>query len=294
MKDWNKLEPDEYRIIGKHYSKGRAGHKIRKVVIHHNAGNLSIQDCFNVWQTREASAHYQVDSAGRIGQLVHDWDTAWHAGNLTVNRESIGIEHADISSSPWRVSDATLDNGAHLVAAICRAYGLGRPVWGVNVFPHKQFSSTACPASLAGDQRDAYMSRSQFWYDQMVGAAPAAPAPAPAAQGIAEDGWWGEATNRLLQQRLGTPADGVISHQWAPNRSRLPAATSGWEWDLTGKGSLAIAALQRKLGVVDDGLIGRDTINALERRAGFNPDGRLDGPSNTVRWLQHALNTNSL
>ncbi|WP_240628811.1 peptidoglycan recognition protein family protein [Trueperella pyogenes] len=71
--------------------------------------------------------HYQVDSNGRIGQLVWDRDTAWHAGNWEANTTSIGIEHADISSKPWRISEACLDNGAHLVAAICHYYKLGRP-----------------------------------------------------------------------------------------------------------------------------------------------------------------------
>lgn len=165
MKDWTALEADETRILSTHYTAGRAGRTIDKIVLHHNAGNLSIADCYAVWQTREASAHYQVDASGRIGQLVWDADTAWHAGSWDANVTSIGIEHADISSSPWRISDATLDNGAHLVAALCHAYGLGRPQWGVNVFPHSHFSATACPASIQSDQRDAYMRRAQAWYD---------------------------------------------------------------------------------------------------------------------------------
>ena len=169
MKNWDKLEADENLILNTHYTPGRAGRKINKVVLHHNGGNLSIRGCYDVWQTREASAHYQVDARGRIGQLVWDTDTAWHAGDYDANCTSIGIEHADISTSPWRISDATLDNGAHLVAAICKAYGLGRPQYGRNVFFHRDFSPTECPASIAGSQRDAYMRRAQEWYDKMTG-----------------------------------------------------------------------------------------------------------------------------
>ena len=165
MKDWNTLEADETRMLGTHYTPGRQGHAIDKIVLHHNAGNLSIADCWNVWQTREASAHYQIDAQGRVGQLVSDADTAWHSGDWETNLTSIGIEHADISSSPWRVSGETLDAGAHLVAALCRYYKLGRPQWGVNVFPHSRFCATACPASLQNEQRDEYMSRAQAWYD---------------------------------------------------------------------------------------------------------------------------------
>lgn len=188
MKNWFALEADIDLIMNTHYTPGRNGRRIDKVIIHHNAGNLTIRGCHDVWQTRPASAHYQVQSDGKIGQLVWDRDTAWHAGNFAANTTSIGIEHADVSSNPWAVSEACLDNGAHLVAAVCKFYGLGRPAWGKNVFGHKDFSATACPASLAGSQHAAYMARAQSWYDQMTGntpaPAPAKPAPAPAAPNI--------------------------------------------------------------------------------------------------------------
>lgn len=175
MKNWETLDADVNKILTKHYTPGRAG-TIDKVVVHHNAGNLTIDGCYAVWQDREASAHYQVQSDGKIGQLVYDSDTAWHAGNYNANATSIGIEHADISSSPWKISDACLENGAHLVAAICKFYKLGRPQWMKNVFPHSYFSSTECPASIAGSQNAAYMKRAQEWYDAMMKGA-SAPAP---------------------------------------------------------------------------------------------------------------------
>lgn len=185
MKNWDTLDADENQILTTHFTPGRSGRRIDKIIIHHNAGNLTIAGCYQVWQTRPASAHYQVDSNGRIGQLVWDRNTAWHAGNWEANTTSIGIEHADISSNPWRISDACLDNGAHLVAALCKFYQLGRPTWGKNVFGHKNFSATQCPASLAGTQHAAYMARAQYWYDQMTGKdpvpkQPAKPAPTPA------------------------------------------------------------------------------------------------------------------
>lgn len=185
MKSWETLDADKVKIINIHYTPGRSGNSVRYIVLHHNGGNLTTEGCYDVWQTREASAHYQVECDGTIGQLVWDKDTAWHAGNWNANVQSIGIEHADDSTSPWHISDATLDNGAHLVAALCKYYKLGRPQWGVNVFPHNHFSATACPASIAGNQRDAYMAKAQAYYDSMTGSkpapTPAKPAPAPAA-----------------------------------------------------------------------------------------------------------------
>ena len=174
MKSWENLEADEDFILSTHMTKGRQGCKVDKIVLHHNGGNLTGKGCYDVWQTREASAHYQVAADGRITQLVWDTDTAWHTGDWPSNLTSIGVEHADISTDPWGISEATLDNGAHLVAALCKHYGLGRPQWGVNVFPHSHFSATACPASIAGGQNAAYMAKAQAYYDSMTGSRPAA------------------------------------------------------------------------------------------------------------------------
>ena len=177
MKDWKTLEPDKYALVGGHrFTKGRA-RKVDRLVIHHNAGvRMTTEDCKRLWDTeREASAHYQVEEDGTIGQLVNDWDTAWHAANADINARSIGIEHANIGGPPrWQISDKTIEEGAHLVAALCHAYGLGRPQWGKNVFGHRDFAPTSCPHQLApgGEDHDTYMRRAQYWYDQMTGAAP--------------------------------------------------------------------------------------------------------------------------
>lgn len=142
------------------------GEKITTIVIHHNDGNLTTEGCWDTWQTRAASANYQVEANGTIGQLVRDSDIAWHAGNWGVNQRSIGIEHADSSRHPYRVSNATLESGAHLVGALCVVYKLGVPTWGVNVIGHNEASSTECPASLGrgGSQHDAYINRARQWY----------------------------------------------------------------------------------------------------------------------------------
>lgn len=179
MKNWRTLDPDRIRLLTTHFTPYRAGHKIKCVVIHHNAGILDIDQIWQVWQTREASAHYQVCVDGTIGQLVYDEDTAWHAANLTRNQESIGVEHSNSTGGPgWEISEKTREEGAHLVAAICVKYGLGRPAWGVNVFPHSDTGQTSCPLHLGprGKYGASYISRAQYWYDQMTH--PSAPAPA--------------------------------------------------------------------------------------------------------------------
>ncbi|WP_233947146.1 N-acetylmuramoyl-L-alanine amidase, partial [Eggerthella lenta] len=161
------------------YTPGRNG-SIKAVTIHHMGGNLSIDGCYSTWQTREASAHYAVQADGTIGQLVNDWDTAWACANAWANSNTISIEHANNQFGPWTVNDTVLDQGAHLVAAICRKYGLGRPEWLVNVFPHSHWSATDCPGELQRSQNAEYMARAQAWYDEMGGGAAPSPAPSPA------------------------------------------------------------------------------------------------------------------
>lgn len=165
--DWNNVVADKTMLLTKHYTPGRT-QSIRGIVLHHNAANLTIEDCYNVWQNREASAHYQVENSGRIGQLVNDRDTAWHAGNA--NPWTIGIEHANNHiGDPWTISDACLDSGAHLVAALCKYYNLGEPSWLGNVFPHSYFMSTACPGEIGKSQNSAYMNKAKEYYRQMTG-----------------------------------------------------------------------------------------------------------------------------
>ena len=178
------LQADINLPMNKHYTKGRGGHKINKILVHHNSGRLTTRGCWDTWQTRQASAHYQVEESGRIGQLVWDKDTAWHASNWKANQTSIGIEHANNDTKAWTISPATLEAGAHLVAALCKNYGLGRPEWLKNAFPHQFFANTDCPGQIAHSQRSQYMARAQYWYDTMTGHKPAPSTPAPAAKGV--------------------------------------------------------------------------------------------------------------
>lgn len=175
MKNWETLEPDVYKLLGSHrHTKGRGGNKIKYLVIHHNAGINSVESVWQLWQySRAASAHYQIETSGRIGQLVNDYDTAYHAANWKVNQESIGIEFSNSGgpSANWPIAPATREEGAHLIAALCVFYKLGRPKWGKNMFPHHKFTSTSCPGRLgpSGDYGKAVEARAQQWYDIMTG-----------------------------------------------------------------------------------------------------------------------------
>ncbi|APT92879.1 hypothetical protein CPHO_08260 [Corynebacterium phocae] len=173
MKNWHKLEPDRVRLLTRHFTPGRTA-KIEFVTIHHMAMVGGLDECWRVWQQRQASAHYCVANSREIGQAVWDKDTAWSNANAYSNARSISIEHSNCGgpAQDWPISDDVLDEGAHLVAAICHYYKLGRPVSGMNVRFHSIESggTTSCPYHLrpGGKYHDHYMNRAQYWYDQMA------------------------------------------------------------------------------------------------------------------------------
>lgn len=175
MKNFYNLESDEVRLMNKHFTQGRNGQRVQCVVIHHNAGVLSIKQIWDVWQTRAASAHFQTESGGRIGQLVWDANTAWHAANAWINQTSIGIEVSN-SAGPnqdWPITDTAVIQAARLAAAVCWHFKLGRPVAGKNVRWHREFTGTSCPYHLApgGKYHRRFMDEAHRFYDLMAAGA---------------------------------------------------------------------------------------------------------------------------
>ncbi|MFL0579172.1 N-acetylmuramoyl-L-alanine amidase [Dietzia sp. 179-F 9C3 NHS] len=174
MKSWATLDADVVKLVGAHrYTAGRAGASISEVVVHHNAGINTVESVWELWQySRAASAHYQVESGGRIGQLVWDRDTAWHAADQVVNRRSIGVEVSNSGGelADWPITDTAVTEAGRLVGAICRVYGLGAPVAGRNVTFHRDYAATSCPYHLApgGKYHAALMAAAVDWYQHLT------------------------------------------------------------------------------------------------------------------------------
>src|SRR3990167_8402355 len=131
------------------YSVGRGGKQVNKVVVHWIVGSLASADATFQNPTRKASAHYGIED-NQIHQYVKESDTAWHASNLTVNQESIGIEHSGGELLPdgtrRNPSEATHQTSGKLIGEICRRYNI--PIDDQHILPHKQFSNTQCPGTL--------------------------------------------------------------------------------------------------------------------------------------------------
>lgn len=129
-----------------------------------------------------------------------------------------------------------------------------------------------------------------------VTAAPAAPAQAKPTtsdkKAMNVDGDWGTTTTTWLQEAFGTAVDGEIWHQWAPNKQ--PAFVAGWKYDNSGDGSPLVKAMQRWLGVDDDGIWGKKTTKALQAKMGTAVDGELWRHSPCVKEMQRRLNAGTL
>lgn len=140
------------KLITVNYSPTRFGDHVRLIVLHTEQGYESGTAAWFNNPAAQASAHYGIDVTGSIDQFVSEGDTAWHAGVWNVNTGSIGIEHADLDNPDHDArTDAQYDASAHLVADICRRFGLSCDR--TTVKKHNEVSNTHpdCPGNLDVD-----------------------------------------------------------------------------------------------------------------------------------------------
>ena len=109
------------------YEVGRAGYKIKGIVIHHAVTtNISAVDATFANPSRQASAHYTVGGK-EIHQHVSEANTAWHCGNWYGNHATVGIETVNSTLAPdYKVSDESLNTLIRLVADIAKRNNLGK------------------------------------------------------------------------------------------------------------------------------------------------------------------------
>lgn len=311
------------RLIDKGYlvGNGIGMAAYNRVNLHVAAGYGSLFKFFN--SPGRASSHFWVAKSGLVEQYV---DTALRAeADLQGNDATISIE-TESKGEAW--TEAQLNAIIALVIWICDTHGIpkqlatssklgaeskgiswhrlgidgnfpplpsryaGRLQRGGGMYYSKATGKT-CPVEPPIDQI----------HDRVLpGVTGGAPSPTPTpptptlptppkpSGGLTVDGQWGEATTRRLQQYLGTPVDGVISHQWKTDANKYLFSA---QWDKTQKGSTVIRALQAKIGAKQDGLMGSDSIRALQRYLGTPQDGVISNPSTMVAELQKRLNANT-
>ena len=93
---------------------------IEKVVVHVTEGNFWGSVRWLKSPRAHASSHYVVSRSGKIVQLVHLSDIAWHAGHWGTNEQSVGIEHEGFTYGPHGFTDAQYRASARLAGWIAR------------------------------------------------------------------------------------------------------------------------------------------------------------------------------
>lgn len=152
-------------------------HRKTKVTIHHNGGRLSLEGILKVWETRPASAHFQVDGAGAIGQYVLPNEYAWATGTTKGNQDSISIEMANSTLSPdWQVSGATTYNAARLAGWLFAKVIGTRPTRDTLVV-HHYWKSTVCAGPFIDKVYNVILQQAQQAYDMFTGVGQPTPTP---------------------------------------------------------------------------------------------------------------------
>lgn len=133
---------------GQNYVDARreSDHDIDTLVMHTCEG--SYQNCINeVRSSRERKgAHYVVSRSGEIAQVVLDEDVAFHAGDLSTNQRSIGIEHEGFSGRSDTWTPQMMQASAQLSAWLAAKYRI--PADRAHVIGHSEVPG--CPSGTGG------------------------------------------------------------------------------------------------------------------------------------------------
>ena len=126
--------------------------RINKITIHHMAGNLSVEQCGNIFanRNRQASSNYGIGSDGRVGLYVDEANRSWCSSSPDNDHQAITIEVAnDVIGGNWHVSDVALAKLIDLCVDICERNNIDRLVFtgnaSGNLTLHKYFAATMCP-----------------------------------------------------------------------------------------------------------------------------------------------------
>lgn len=145
------------KILSPH--KNKRTKKIVGVAIHCMAGNLSVETCGKVFQSREASSNYGIGSDGRIGLYVHESDRSWCTSSAEVDHRAVTIEVANTKNGdPWPISDKAYSSLISLLVDICvrnkidslrwkanKSYGTSFNTKKQNIWVHRWFANKSCP-----------------------------------------------------------------------------------------------------------------------------------------------------
>jgi len=180
-------------------------HRKDMVTFHHNGGRLSHEGVLNVWKTRPASAHFDVDAAGNVAQYVEMNEYAWACGNTEGNQRSISIEMCnDATNGNWPVSELTWRSAARLAGWLF-AKVIGTRPSSANLVPHHHWKATTCAGPYMDSKASEFVTVAQQAFDFFKGGGSAPNPPTPPSSG-------GKSMAQIV--------DEVIAGQWGNNPER--------------------------------------------------------------------------
>lgn len=141
--DYVKISPNKTVMTDK---------KIDKIIVHHMAGDLSVETCGNIFarESRGASSNYGIGTDGRIAMYVEEKDRSWCSSSPWADGSGISIEVANCGREPdWPISNAAWMSLILLCTDICKRNGIKDLVFTGgkegNLLCHRFFAATACP-----------------------------------------------------------------------------------------------------------------------------------------------------
>ena len=98
----------------------RSPASIDRVVVHVTEGSFWGAVTWLRNPRAHVSSHYVISRSGKIVQLIHLSDIAWHAGHWGMNVRSVGIEHEGWTYGPGGFTKAQYEASAKLTAWLAR------------------------------------------------------------------------------------------------------------------------------------------------------------------------------
>lgn len=240
--------------------------RTNRIILHHAAATKCSAEDIHSWHLAKdwagAGYHFLVRKDGNIYRLRPENKIGAHASGS--NSDSLGVcFEGDFMSET--MGETQRKAGAELVSYLKSKYGISK------VQKHKDVCATDCPGI-------------NFPFSEIANTGSSTSATTSDDGGdVPVDGWIGVNTNKKAQRYFGTPVDGVMSNQDPSLKRYFPRIDSRAINYNGGNGSNLVAAIQRLLGVKDDGFMGPETIKAMQRFLGVAQDGIL-GPDTASAW----------
>ncbi len=135
---------------------------ISKVIVHHMAGNLSVEQCGSIFASpsRQASSNYGVGSDGRVACYLQEEYHPWTTSSYWADDRGVTIEVADYDTDAWSPSPEAYAATVELCADICTRYGIEPNYTGDTdgtFVEHRMFAATSCPGPWWHDRMERFV-----------------------------------------------------------------------------------------------------------------------------------------